>query len=317
MSEEQQSVYYVDFKNTGGIVHTTPTRILPELSLTGRIRGELEEQVWKHFQELKRSMGDLARLAKSVVKSESFIKKKLFELELPEPGLIELPDSFYTGWFYIQDGETVFSVAKNLEKDNVPSYRIPRELTGKHYFLLDREEAEMWNSRLKEGPLSSEEFLSLMNTRYLSTHPSFEPVSQLSLEDFINQTRPFLDAFWDKTKRLMNEAGYTREELVQHLTENALKIAISSTVGHRMYNRTKREIKWQMKNSGLTVYPLEQGAVVAYQIGNGMAYKNVPMPQSNFAHFQRYSILGEKPMTFEEFRHDYLTMVNNNPNLFR
>ena len=53
----------------------------------------------------------------------------------------------------------------------------------------------------------------------------------LSLEDYVNNTKNFLDEFWDKSKAIDKES--LKDQLLEHIKENLLKIAVSDLGGKK------------------------------------------------------------------------------------
>lgn len=313
MLEEQTNLYYVDFKETGGVVHTRPTRVLPELVLTGKKKSELEIRLENYFRSIRSTLGEASKLRRGIRQSEGITRRYLFDLLLPSPGLVYLTDGFYTGWFYAtgRDGKTHVAF-RNRKIDDMEDYR---HIYFRPYFLLDERKASELDLLLK-SPLSEEEVDALRNFPHERAHPLYRNLISLSLEDFCKFSRAFFDNYHDRARELLKENK--SEERTEYGRENLLKIAIANDGMAFLYRGALSDIKKNMEVTGITVFPLtEEGCVVAYRVGNGIRYRTYPLPHTHIKHFQRYRILGERPMTFEEFRQDYLKMVNNNPSLFR
>jgi len=153
-----------------------------ELFLLGTGERALEEKVEGELQEIKAILPEAAVLGRSLQITHHLTRRRLFDQILPSPGLIDIGDNFYTGWFYINENGRTFITFRGREIEEVASHYYPKLSP---YFLLKKEEANMWNSRLKDGPLTTEEVDRLRKFQHEDSHPLYQSLFNLILEDYV------------------------------------------------------------------------------------------------------------------------------------
>lgn len=311
-----RTVYYTEYsrKAGSGIVETSPTRVLPELVLTGRNKTDYEVELEAHARMVEEVMGQAAHKGRNLEKTRNFAKLKLFELSLSAPGIVGLKDNYYTGWFYTSEDGQVYSAFRQTE--NVPSSQYLRDKPFSPFFLFDNQQANTWNERLKENPLTVEKIEELRAFSSINDHPSYGELSKLNLEQLVGKVTSSTDDFW-KTFRSIEASDIEGKR--EFLKSNLLDLSILDIVGRQSYRTALAEIKTSMATNGLTVFPLgTDGSVVGYIVGKGggMKYRTLPLPHEKIRHFQRYGALNELPMTQSEFIHWYKKLVDPNTHLF-
>lgn len=179
MTSENRNKYYID-SNTGGVVHSQPTKTLPDLVFTGKNKSPLDLQLEQHARIVQEVLGESFDVGSRLKQTGGIIRTVFVGLSLPLPGLAQLKDNFYTGWFYTTEEGTVRSAfMKNKGKHPSLSVNYGRRDS---YFMLDEQEVEFWNSRMK-SPLSIEEVKQLFSSPGLEAHPYCQILTELGLKE--------------------------------------------------------------------------------------------------------------------------------------
>lgn len=320
MSERQEGKYYVDFRESGGVVHREPTRMLPELVFTGRTKSQLKIELEQHAKTVEESLGESAWEGRNLGRITQIVRREFLGLFFPSPEIIKLKDDFYTGWFYTTEDEQTYAAFK--AEANVSQSPYVRH-TRRAYFLLDRTEAEFWNERVKQNPLTVEEIDKLFLSPGLEAHPSYQSLSRLNLRDLTNKIGSTTDSFWNTLRTFdRNDRSDTKREF---LRENLLDLEILNQIHYRSHSVVEGEVRNSMEKSEITIFPLGQERGVVryisditgrYNIGSSkLTTKTLPMPHNLIRHFQRYGRLGERPMTRAEFETLYRRLVDPNTKL--
>lgn len=273
----------------------------------------MTEQI-ENSKDAEKYIKGLIDNANAAHKSEHFARHRLFDISSPMPGFIGLPDSFYTGWFYLNDKGKVFSVNRNRIKEGIPLYCLIGDERRKLYFNLEKETAISWDSIFKKRPISRTEFKHLLEEPGLEAHPRYRVVLKTSLSEYAPESKTFLDGFWKNTKHLLDHG--TKEELAGYLKENILELAMTNMMSNRLYRRILNGIAKSMEASDITVYQIDgQLAVVAYERNGKTVFRSIYMPREYLGLFQRH--LNKDPMSYEEFKRNYLRTVKSDSPLFR
>lgn len=233
---------------------------------------------------------------------------------MPEPGLIPLGDNFYTGWFYVLFRDQIYSAFKNSGSEEIPRFRMR---SSSPFYLLEKDQAYNWQARFRQGPLDSVDIEILNSYPHEEAHPLHQELRSLSLGDFVAETRQFTDNFWAQSKELMDQGRDS--QLIDHLTESMMKIAVANDVGLAFSKGALAEIKDKMQVAQISVFPLnEEGCVLAYtsKVGTPLKFRVLPLPQEHRRFFQRYGLHGERPMTRKELKYWYIRLVKTNTTLF-
>lgn len=313
MKEGQGFKYYIDFAKEGGagIVHTQPTRIVPELALTKAPRNALDEKVRNHARELSSLMSDLAHLSGNARQSEPFIRKRFLELQCPDPGFSLIAPNIYLGWFYVVKDNQIYTTGRDATK-NIPRL-LDHELTP--YFKMKGEEAAYWQRKVSQ-PLNTtalEELKQKVFRPELSI--SIEP-GIAALREFVKESQALLDAFWEKATIILDKGDSVA--LMSLLKSHLLDSRATAVFSESRYRQISSEIKKMMKTSGITMYPVDQNmAIILFSTDDGLRTATAPIPHQKQHFFQRYLILGQKPFTRAEIATRYKALVNPNDNRFQ
>lgn len=318
MSAEQGRKFYVDFKETGGVVHTQPTRFLPELVLTGRTKSQLDLEFERHAKMVQETLGESAKIGLRLGRAHQLARPIFLDLSLPFPGLTELKDNFYTGWFYtIEDGKIYSAFRK---KDDVPLSLYLNQNRRAPYFLLDGKEAMMWNQRIKQGPLSLDRVDDLDLSPSVQAHPFFKSLAGLDIKELTDLASSIADNFWGEFKTFdRNDRSSVKREFLRN---NLLSLAILGIIHRRSHRAALAEVREGMERNEITVFPLGQGTCVVRYLTDDVRNKSsipartIPLSHNLIRHFQRYGRLGERPMTAREFETLYRRLVNPSTKLF-
>lgn len=319
-TEQENSPLYVDFRETGGVVHSRPTRLLPELVLTGRTKSQLDIELEQHGRTVREILGVSARIGLSLARAPQLARPIFLDLSLPFPGLTELKDNFYTGWFYTTEDGKIYSAFR--KKDDVPlsPYLNQNQKRRAPYFLLDRKEAMIWNQRIKQGPLSVERVDDLDLSPSVQAHPFYKSLAGLDIKELTDLASSIADNFWGEFKTFdRNDRSSIKSEFLRN---NLLNLAILDITHRRSYRAALAEVREDMERSEITVFPLGQSTcAVRYLIDyvrnkSSIPARTIPLPHNIMRHFQRYGRLGERPMTERELERQYRTLVDPKTKLF-
>lgn len=129
---EGENLYYVDFRESGGVVHSEPTRMFSELVFTGRTKSQLEIELEQHAKMIKETLGQSAQKGRSLGKTVQIARPVFLDLSLPSPGIIELKDNLYTGWFYTAENGQVYAAFRG--SDNVDQSEYVKSVKRRPYF---------------------------------------------------------------------------------------------------------------------------------------------------------------------------------------
>src|SRR3989344_4017244 len=318
MSERQEGKpYYVDFRESGGVVHREPIKNFPEIVLTGRTKSELDSEFEKKIEMTRSTMGEASNKGRSIGKSRHIARSRLLELSLPNPGFIELEDNFYTGWFYTHENGQVFS-AFGGKRDGIQISRTVSENGHGAYFLLDEVEAERWSDRLSNpNPLTVQELRRLLSFPGLEAHPMNGELNKLNLNDLTGRVSEEADGFWENFRKY--DRDDKSDEKLDLLKSNLLNLEVLGRVHNESYKEARSEIGEIMKRSQVTVFPLgREGCMVRYIADSESGEERIrsfPIPHDRVNHFHRYGRLRQKPMIREEIEAQYRTLVDPNTKL--
>lgn len=317
MSTEQRK-HYVDFRETGGVVHSSPTRMLPELVFTGRTKSQLDIELEQHAKMVQETLGFSAWKGVSLARAPQLARPIFLDLSLPFPGLTELKDGFYTGWFYTTEAGIVYSAFRR--KDDVPlsPYLNQHQKRRSPYFLLDKREAVVWNQKVKQGPLSVGQIDDLCLSSNLQAHPAFQSLAELDIKNLTDIAVSTANSFWNGFKKF--DRNDRSSEKIEFLRNNLLNLEILEIVYHFSYRAALKEVRESMERNEITVFPLGQDrCAVRYitDVGNRQTRaRTLPLPHDLIKHFQRYGRLGERPMTKGAFETLYRRFVDPKTKLF-
>lgn len=322
MNQEERKPYYVDFARSGGVVESSPTRMLPDLVFTERRKSELELQLEQHTRMVQDMLGESAWKGRRLIKTVAMARRVFLDLSLTEHGIVELKDSFYTGWFYTVENGKMYSALR--EKDDVPLSPHAKKIQPRSYFLLDRKEAESWNRKIKQNPLTIEEVDRLFLSPGIEVHTYYQSLARLNLKELTDRIISITDSFWDFFKTFdRNDKSAAKGEF---LRDNLLNLEILKRVHNRSHKAALGEIRESMERNEITVFPIGQGGCVVRYISDledkkdkgsrQTTTRTFPLPQNLMRPFQRYGRLGERPMTKGEFETLYRRLVDPNTKLF-
>lgn len=317
MNTEQERKYYVDYRESGGVVHSEPTRMLPELVFTGRTKNQMEIELEQHAKMVQETLGEAANKGRRLERITSFVRRDFLDMSLPSPGIIELKDNFYTGWFYTTESGQMY-IAYRGAKDNVPLSKHPIKSRREPYFLLDEKEAEYWSDKVKQNLLTVAEMDQLFLSPGIESHPTYEDLTKLNLKELTNKVGSIADNFWNNLQTFdRNDRGSKKREFFR---DNLLELEIHEAVSYYVFITARKEIGESMVKNEITVFPLgQEGCVVRYGTNpeNNIQTRTrtLPLPHNLMRHFQRYGRLGEQPMTKREFETLYRRLVDPNTQL--
>lgn len=318
MSTEQgRNKYYVDFKE-GGVVHSSPTRLLPELVFTGRIKSQLDIQLEQHAKMVQEILGESAYEGSRLGKTVHVARPIFIGLSLPFPGLIELRDSFYTGWFYTSESGKMYSALH--KKDNISLSPHVRQARRIPYFLLDKAQATLWDERIKQGQLSVEQIDELFLSPGIDAHASYESLSRSNLKELTDKVVVTADSFWIAFETLdRNDRSITKRDFLRN---NLIDLVILDQIHDRSHRVALAEVRELMERNEITAFPLGgETCIVRYLTDDARNRVSIPartisIPHRLMGSFQRYGRLGERPMTAKEFERQYRTLVDPKTKLF-
>lgn len=313
---DRAKTYFID---PGGIVHSGPIKSLeptpefvPKLILRGDQRDDLNHQVLTYAQRLRRIVSRSAQFGRSAQNSQVFVRGRFLTLALPDPGLIEIEDGVYTGWFITQARAGLGNAFRGDYQG--------RTTFGPHfspYFKLDSEQASEWNIKA-QGPIPAKELELLHPYSYTLIHPLADRLRSVGLEVVVAKGKEYLDSFWERAKDIMNNGA--GESLADFLEPNLMTIAILQRVHSSMHRDLIAQIGQMMESVGITILPLSDDSyAVMYRVKRDdekTVVRSLPIP-NKYAHLlQRYRVLGEKPMLREEIASIYRRLVDPQTNLF-
>lgn len=194
MNQQENQPYYIDFARSGGVVESKPTTMLPELVFTGKIKSKLENELEQHAKMVQETLGESARKGLGLRRTTGAIRPIFLDLSLPLPGLTELKDNFYTGWFYTAEAGQRYSAFR--KRDDVSFSQYVLLSRREPYFLLDKTEAALWDERVKQEPLTVEQIDELFLSPSIDVHPSYESLSRSNLKELTDTVTATADSFW-------------------------------------------------------------------------------------------------------------------------
>lgn len=323
MNQEKRKPYYIDFVGSGGVVEIRPTKVLPELVFTGKIKSQLELELEQHTRMVQDILGESARKGLGIDRQAGIARRELFKLLLPSfPGIVELKDNFYTGWFYTTENGQIYS--SDIKKNNGRQSPYMSQNGKPLYFWLDSKQAGVWNQRIKQSPLTIDAISELFKYSGIELHPFYQAIAILDLKELVDKVNSVGDGFWNifRTFAPDDKSDAKRE----FLRNNLLDLEILNRVHGRSHRMALAEIRELMERNEITVFPLGQDrCIVRYisdirdknKVGGGQATtRTLPLPHNLIRHFQRYGRFGERPMTKEEFEALYRRLVDPNTKLF-
>lgn len=297
------------FYDESGFVYTNPLHDLPISLSIHRPRSENEakqyaESILKNSRNL---LGETAKLGMDLKKTHHLLRKMLLSYSLPDPGLFQLSNGWYTGWYF-------FSI------DNTTSGKrfLPR-VTGKThlYWSLSQEEAQFWQAIIRSRPLSVQEEASLWSAPTEVDHPSYSEQLALSIPERFRFHRDYIDRFWS-TFHSMGQLDFQRK--AAFVEPYLFDFAVMDIANYVTYREMLSGIVQRMMEAGVTMFPLGNDRCVAVfkskRRDKPFAYRVLPMPTDKLHTFQRYLFLGQSYMEKDEFVGLYKKLVDSQTKLF-
>lgn len=314
---QQGKPFHVDL--TTGLVHTRPLRDL-QIPISVGVTSEQEAArlAESQFRQVRINLAETGRLGRFLKSVHHVARIKLQRAYLPEPGLVQLDDTYYTGWYLVDDGITMSVYRKSRategqkynEYQGISSRRTDISKGGPN-FQLTPAEADYWQKQITSGPLTLSQANLLEQTPNATSHPLYSQLMALALPVQIQVITAEAEGYYERGK-VLEQAGDRAAE-AEYVKSNLLKLAIFDIVSKQFYKEALSAVIEKMEESATTVFPLgRDAAVVGYRVARHMAYRVVAMPQDKTHLFQRYGVLKQPPMSKEEFVRNYHKLVDPN-----
>ena len=223
-------------EQAGGAAHSRPTRFLSELAISGSTRIQEPQNRTRTAEEI---LKESARIGYSLLRAVRTARPAFIDLSLTEPGIVELEDNFYTGWFYTVEAGGKYSAYRNI--DNVSASPFVNKKRRPPYFLLDKSEAIEWDQSIKKGPLSIDLVDGLCLSPGIEAHPYYQSLAGLDLASLTDIASSLEESFWNEFLAFgPSDKSEAKREL---LRINLLDLVMLETIHRRSYRAALREAR--------------------------------------------------------------------------
>jgi hypothetical protein len=250
------------------------------------------------------------------------IRKALFDAFLPQPGFIELGNSFHTGWCHVEDNGKVYTLFTARKQGEGVFPVTPEQLIvdGKYptpYFQLSVQEVQQLNQRVRSGPLSIEEARALTVLPHEDSHRLFQVLQPLpfrQLADTVRQHFGFVSNVMRKFYLQGDEVGR-----IEFAHRTMLDSAIHRSLIINRFREVGQAIKALMDQNRIAILPLnEQDAACLYKDVNrrertSLRFAPFPLPAVKVAYSRLPS---DTYPTEEELNKIYQELVNPRSRIF-
>lgn len=323
MTSSESNIYFYDFSE-GGFVSLKPTREvviptapleLPHLELD-RQKTKATTQISRYSTRWRSILGLACQLDRYNIEQVNDLREILIGKELPEPGMVDIRDGYYTGWFLApnnKDLEQPVTWFRN-EWANGDFPWPPKVDLFNPFFGLDEKNVTYWSNLIK-NPLSLDQLREIARLPHEDSHPLFFALNRLSILAAARDTISFSEEV-DKKTRMIEEKG-DENDLVRFAQDHILRLSIAHRVKRQLFRRVMTGIKLVMKNAGMSVLPVDDlNAVVMYRTADShYRMRALPIPLDKIDLFQRYIKHGENPLNYAELALLYRKYVDSTENL--